>query len=100
MDDKKKVIQAGRRRHTEDHPEGRERAETPQRRETGQGSERPPSYGGFGGAGGTGGGSLPQLPFPSGGKFSLKSCIGLAVLLILAVCVLIVFQYPSSLSEN
>ena len=59
----KRTVQAGRRRRTsEPGPEGRERAEAPQRKQPGGGAgPRPPS-----GGGGTGGLGLPG--YPSGGK--------------------------------
>jgi hypothetical protein len=105
MSEEKKVIRAERRRQVEPaQPEGRERAEVPQRRETGQGSGQPPSLGGVGGSGGTGGSSFPQIPFPfsSGRKLSGRSCIGLVVLLIVVVCILAVMQFlgPQNTGTN
>ncbi len=101
MGEEKKVIRAGRRRQVEPAPpEGRERAEAPQRRQTG-GSPLP-SFGGFGsgGSGGTGGG-LSQIPLPSFGKGKM-SCLGLVGLIIIVACLLLVQQFlgPSDAGDT
>jgi hypothetical protein len=74
----KRTVQAGRRRKTsEPGPEGRERAEAPQRKPTGGGAgPRPPS-------GGTGGPGIPG--YPSGGKPRL-SLVGIIIVILLAIC--------------
>jgi hypothetical protein len=76
----KRTIQAGRRRRTsEPGPEGRERAEAPERQRPEQGAgPRPPS-----GGGGTGGMGMPA--FPSGGKPRL-SLVGIIIVILLAIC--------------
>jgi len=101
MGEEKKVIRAGRRRQVEPAPpEGRQRAEAPQRRQTG-GSPLP-SFGGFGsgGSGGTGGG-LSQIPLPSFGKGKM-SCLGLVGLIIIVACLLLVQQFlgPSDTGDT
>lgn len=76
----KRTVQAGRRRRaSEPGPEGRERAEAPQRRRPEQGAgPRPPS--GSGGAGGTG---FPAAP--AGGRPRM-SLLGIIIVVLLAIC--------------
>ncbi len=76
--EEKRTVQAGRRRRTsEPGPEGRERAEAPQRRRPGQGA------GSSTGGGGGGGLGIPGFPSSGGPRMSL---IGIIIVILLAIC--------------
>ena len=94
--EEKRTVQVGRRRRSEPPgPEGRDRAEAPQRRRPGDQGRPPSSPGGAGGSGGAGGagpfrpstggqlpGGLPRSPW----------MIGLIVVIFICVLVFMMFQ--------